>query len=193
MAYGDSVHGDGMYHPSALRLLRVSQANGEGYRVFIIEGIITVLFSGVIFMVLPDYPKSPRSNKWLSPREQEFIEARLGDRAPKTADPAFSKKEILAALRSPIQWSFTFSQMLINLGMYALQWYLPTLTTSFGFTKMPANQLLNIPPAATGIIGVVLGALILRDAGVLKPIQLMYVIPLCRASIANFSGCIMWE
>ncbi|KAJ5492113.1 Major facilitator superfamily domain general substrate transporter [Penicillium expansum] len=141
--------------------------------VFIIEGIITVLFSGVIFLVLPDYPKSPRSSKWLSLREQEFIEARLGERAPKTADPAFSKKEILAALRSPIQWSFTFSQMLINLGMYALQWYLPTLTTSFGFTKLPANQLLNIPPAATGIIGVVLGALVLRQVSFSKPIQLM--------------------
>ncbi|CAI7585348.1 unnamed protein product [Penicillium glandicola] len=141
--------------------------------VFIIEGIITVLFSGVIYAVLPDYPKSPRSNTWLTPREQEFIEARLGENAPKTADPAFSKKEILAALRSPIQWSFTFSQMLINLGMYALQWYLPTLTTSFGFTTLPANQLLNIPPAVTGICGVVLGAFILRQAILPRPIQLM--------------------
>ncbi|KAJ5915143.1 hypothetical protein N7454_011255 [Penicillium verhagenii] len=116
--------------------------------VFIIEGIITVLFSGVVYLVLPDYPKSPRSNKWLSQREQDYLEARLGDLAPKAADPAFSTQEVIATLKSPIQWSFTFSQMLINLGMYALQWYLPTLTTSFGFTSLPKNQLLNIPPAA---------------------------------------------
>ncbi|CAG7976259.1 unnamed protein product [Penicillium salamii] len=146
--------------------------------VFIIEGIITILFSGIIFLALPDYPKSPRSNKWLSPREQNFIEARLGDRAPKTEDAPFSMQEVLEAIRSPIQWLFTFSQMLINLGMYALTWYLPTLTTSFGYTKLPANQLLNIPPAATGIIGVGMGALILPQAVASRPAQLMYVSPI---------------
>lgn len=156
--------------------------------MFIIEGIITTLFSGVIFFVLPDYPKSPRSNKWLDPDEQEYLEARLGDRAPKADDPAFSTQEVIATLKSPIQWSFTFSQMLINLGMYALQWYLPTLTTSFGFTSLPANQLLNIPPAAAGVIGVILGSTILRLAVASRPIQLMCAILLPVCIKANLIG-----
>lgn len=127
-------------------------------RVYLLEGLATILFSAVVFFVLPDYPKSPRSNKWLSKREQEFIEARLSDNAPLTNDPAFSEKEIIAALRSPHMWVFTLSQMLVNTGGYALNWYLPTITTSLGFATLPKNQLLNIPPAASGIVGIVIAA-----------------------------------
>jgi MFS family permease len=52
--------------------------------VYLLEGIATVLLGVVVWFVLPDYPKSPRSAAWLSPREQEYLEARLSENAPRT-------------------------------------------------------------------------------------------------------------
>ncbi|PLB51364.1 putative vitamin H transporter [Aspergillus steynii IBT 23096] len=143
--------------------------------VFLLEGLLTVLFSGIIYLVLPDYPKSPSSNKWLTRREQEFIEARLSSDAPKTNDSAFDRDEIFATLKSPTQWSFTLSQLLVNIASYALMWYLPTITTSLGFTSLPSNQLLNIPPAAIGAIGIIIAAWI-NNAGMIVGFILFFTV-----------------
>ncbi|KAJ9302127.1 hypothetical protein DTO271G3_993 [Paecilomyces variotii] len=129
--------------------------------VYLLEGIATILFSIVIWLVLPDYPKSPRSNKWLTSREQEFIEARLPETAPVTSDPAFKKEEIIEALKTQSMWAFMLSQFLVNLGGYSLSWYLPTITTSLGFAVLPKNQLLNIPPAAASILAIIFSAIIM--------------------------------
>lgn len=68
------------------------------------------------------------------------------------------------------------SQMLVNLGGYALQWYLPTITTSLGFTTLPKNQLLNIPPAAAGVAGVVFSQYFISWAIITRPAYIMYVL-----------------
>jgi hypothetical protein len=74
---------------------------------------------GVIsFFLLPDYPKSPRSNKWLTQREQDYLEARLSENAPLTHEGAFSKKEIIASLSDPRTYSFMVNQLLVNLAGY---------------------------------------------------------------------------
>lgn len=47
---------------------------------------------------------------------------------------------------------------------------MPTITTSLGFAGLPRNQLLNIPPAAATVIGIILAAWFLRRAYVPRPI-----------------------
>lgn len=84
--------------------------------VYILEGIATILFSGCVWYYLPDYPKSPRSKRWFSEREMEFIETRLPENAPLTSDPDFSAKEIKSILSKSLIWSFMLSQTLVNLG-----------------------------------------------------------------------------
>jgi hypothetical protein len=84
--------------------------------VYILEGLATVLFSGVVWAYLPDFPKSKRSNRWFTEREQEFIETRLPESAPMTSDPDFSGKEIKGVLSEWLIWSFMLSQTLVNLG-----------------------------------------------------------------------------
>ena len=93
--------------------------------VYLLEGIATILFAIVVFFVLPDYPKSPRSNSWLTPREQEYLELRLSENAPKTEDAAFNTAEILESLQNPRTYAFMLSQILMNLGGYGLSWQLP--------------------------------------------------------------------
>jgi hypothetical protein len=125
--------------------------------------------------VLPDYPKSPSSDKWLTKREQEFIETRLPENAPLTSDPIFSKKEVIASLKTPTIWSFMLSQMLVNMGGYALTWYLPTITTNLGFASLPRNQLLNIPPAAAAVIALIAADYVISLALIPRPAVIMYV------------------
>lgn len=110
---------------SALLAYGISYMDGVGslsaWRwVYILEGIATVLFSGVVWAYLPDFPKSERSNRWFTEREQEFIETRLPENAPMTSDPDFSSKEIKGVLSEWLIWSFMLSQTLVNLGLVAV-------------------------------------------------------------------------
>lgn len=141
--------------------------------MFLLEGLATVLFSAVIFFVLPDYPKSPRSSKWLTAEEQEYIELRLSTNAPKTADKTFDFQEIVTSLKDPKLLGFTIAQFFINMAGYGLSWQLPTITTSLGFAALPRNQLLNIPPAAVTVLGIIAAGWLLRRAYIVRPLFIM--------------------
>ena len=137
--------------------------------VYLLEGFATVLIGVVVWFVLPDYPKSKRSNKWLSSREQEYLEARLSENAPRTDEHTFSKDEVITSLKDPRTYGFMFSQLLLNLGGYGLNWWLPTITTNLGFAGLPRNQLLNIPPAAAAVISIIIVGLLLDRAYLTRP------------------------
>ncbi|KAI9829510.1 MAG: hypothetical protein M1819_006330 [Sarea resinae] len=154
--------------------------------VYLLEGLMTILFSILVFFVLPDYPKSARSNKWLTPREQEFIEQRLTSNAPLTKDAAFSKDEIIASLLDPRTYAFMLSQTLVNLGGYGLSWYLPTITTDLGFAGLPRNQLLNLPPAVASVLAIILSGWILNRAYVTRPVLIMIIMVGMVVSFALF-------
>ncbi|TVY91632.1 putative transporter [Lachnellula willkommii] len=151
--------------------------------VYLLEGITTILFAIVVFFVLPDYPKSPRSNKWLTPREQEYLELRLSENAPKTEDAAFNTAEILESLRNPRTYAFMLSQILTNLGGYGLSWQLPTVTTSLGFAGLPRNQLLNIPPAAASVLAIIFAGWFQKRAYTTRPAFIMFI---CAGALVFF-------
>ncbi|CAK7202817.1 hypothetical protein SEUCBS139899_005544 [Sporothrix eucalyptigena] len=114
--------------------------------VFLIEGLVTIVFSGVIYVLLPDWPRSERSKSWLTLAEQEYLEASV------SSCPAG----------------------------YGLSWQLPTIITSLGFAKLPANKLLNNPPAVAKIIGQLFVALLLRHASFVRP----YInVAICAATL----------
>ncbi|KAK8168174.1 major facilitator superfamily domain-containing protein [Phyllosticta citrichinensis] len=137
--------------------------------VYLLEGLAAMLFGAVVFLALPDYPKSPRSRRWLTPREQEYLETRLSDNAPKTADPAFRKEEVVACLKDARTYTFMLAQFMTNFAEYGLSWMLPTVTTDLGFAGLPRNQLLNIPPAAGSVPGVVFAGWFLKRAYIPLP------------------------
>ena len=165
------------------------------------EGIITILFSFVVYFVLPDYPKSARSSSWLTPREQEYLEARLSENAPKTEDKAFAKEEIFASLSNPRTYAFMLSQILLNLGGYGLSWQLPTVTTDLGFAGLPRNQLLNIPPAAATVLSIIFAGWFMKRAFITRPAFIMFImagaltffIVLCAVSSkgAIYAACVL--
>ncbi|PGH14306.1 hypothetical protein AJ79_03128 [Helicocarpus griseus UAMH5409] len=144
--------------------------------VYLLEGLFTILFSGIVFLILPDWPKSPRSDSWLSKREQEYLELRLSENAPRTSDAHFSKDEMIASLKDPRTYSFMISQLLVNFGGYALSWELPTITTNLGFAGLPRNQLLNIPPAAASVLSIIFAGWFLKQAYMTRPAFIMFCI-----------------
>ncbi|KAK2044506.1 MFS general substrate transporter [Colletotrichum somersetense] len=141
--------------------------------VYLLEGLATVVFSGVVFCLLPDYPKSLRSSRFLTEREQEIVEARLPENAPLTSDSDFAGGEIWAVLRRPLIWSFVLSQTLINIGGYALTWYLPTIVTNLSFAGLPRNQLLSMSPAFAAIVGLIFSAWFMSRAYIVRPAYIM--------------------
>lgn len=146
----------------------------SGWRwALILEGVATVLFAAIIYLVLPDFPKSPRSGSWLTPREQQFLEARLPPHDPATADPSWNTKEAWVAFTSPTTWAFLFDQTLKNLGNYVLSRYLPTIIAGLGFARLPNSLLLNIPPAAACIGAIFICLLITSRAWAPRPLLCM--------------------
>ncbi|KAL2391737.1 hypothetical protein ABEF93_000420 [Exophiala dermatitidis] len=141
--------------------------------VFLIEGLATSAFGVLIYFLWPDYPKSKRSARWLSEREQNFIEARLSENAPRTAEPAFSWREVLQSLTDPLTWAFTGCQLFVNLGGFGLTWYTPTIITDLGFTKLPKNQLLNIPPSAAAVGGCIFAGWFVKKGYITRPLFVM--------------------
>lgn len=141
-------------------------------------------FAGLVWIVYPDYPRSPRSAKWLTPREQKFIELRLTENAPRTHDLNFSWKEALKTLKDVRMWSFMMAQVCMNTGGFGLTWFLPTIITNLGFTGLPRNQLLVIPPSAAAIIAICVAAYILKRAWIPRPILTLIIVAL---EIATFS------
>jgi hypothetical protein len=147
-------------------------------RVFLIEGVATMAFAGLIWVTYPDYPKSPRTEKWLTPREQEFVELRLTENAPKTQDALFSSAEAIETLKDLRMWSFIMAQVCMNTGGFGLTWFLPTIVTNLGFAGLPRNQLLMIPPAAAGIIALIVAAWLLKRAFLPRPILTLIIVAL---------------
>lgn len=142
-----------------------------------------MLFAGIVYWRLPDYPKSPRSSSWLTPREQEYLEVRLTGNAPKTHDSAFSKSEIIDSLKNPRTYAFCLSQVFMNLGGYGLQWQLPTVTTDLGFAGLPRNQLLNIAPAGATVLSIIFMGWFLGRAYLTRPQVAMII---CAGALAFF-------
>lgn len=162
---------------------------------------MTILWGIAVFFVLPDYPKSPRSSTWLTPREQEYLELRLAENAPRTSDPAFSKREVIACLKDPRTYTFMISQFMTNFAGYGLSWQLPTITTDLGFASLPRNQLLNIPPAACSVIGIIVAGWLLKRAYTPRPalvlclgtLTLLFFILLATLSskIGTYIACVL--
>ncbi|KAJ3529929.1 hypothetical protein NM208_g9548 [Fusarium decemcellulare] len=150
--------------------------------VYIIEGVLTILFAGIIFIVMPDFPKSPRSSSWLTEREREYIEVRLPLNTPTTGDKNFDRTEVWHAFSSPVVWSFLLCQTFMNLSLYGFNWYLPTIITNFGFVGLPANQLLNIPPVIAGCLGIIFSAWFVGRGFFWRPLYVLILVGLSLVS-----------
>ncbi|CAG8204537.1 unnamed protein product [Penicillium olsonii] len=99
--------------------------------LFLTEGIATVLFSVVIWFLLPDFPETA---KWLTEKEKRFIQARLPSNAPRANEKNFKFREIIDALKDIRLWLFTLIWATFTVGTDGVTFYQSTVIADLGYT-----------------------------------------------------------
>ncbi|NIH84684.1 MFS transporter [Amycolatopsis granulosa] len=130
-----------------------------GWRsLFLVEGVLTIVVSILIFAFLPDRPGKAR---WLDDREKAAIEATLAAEADEhRARGALTG--LRQALTSGRVWLMAVTWFAIAFGLYPLQFFLPTMirsiTHSIGKSGDVSSVLLSAIPYAVAVLALLLWA-----------------------------------
>jgi hypothetical protein len=87
----------------------------------------------------------PPQAKWLTEKEQAFVQARLPGNAPQASEMNFRWQEIVQALGDVRLWLFTLIWALFTIGTSGVRFYQPTVIADLGYTDIASAQLLNLP------------------------------------------------
>lgn len=119
----------------------------------------------------------PEQAKWLTPRERAFLQARLPENAPRSAEAHFNKSEIVAALKDIRLWLFTLIFATKTVGSSGLNFYLPTIVADLKLTSIAKSQLLTIPASVVPLFMIALSSWLVNNRHVPSPlIALIYSI-----------------
>lgn len=96
-------------HSACLGVECESRAAKLKDRLFIIEGVATVVFSIGAFFVLPDYPTT---TKWLTAEEKELAVTRLMSRGEEAeeGDDMTHREALWAAVKDVKIWTFMLGE-----------------------------------------------------------------------------------
>ncbi|KAL2785083.1 major facilitator superfamily domain-containing protein [Aspergillus keveii] len=126
--------------------------------IFLIEGIATMIASGLLLLVLPTSPQRPRPlflNGLIrfSEREQYILTARQGLENRPTADNKARSGIPLAVVRKTVlnyrRWPHFISTACVFATWSPLTTYTPSIIMSLGFTRVQANALSAIGASLT--------------------------------------------
>ncbi|GAA5941691.1 uncharacterized protein JCM15063_002643 [Sporobolomyces koalae] len=131
--------------------------------LFILEGLITVVLGIGMLFLLPNFPTT---SKWLTPLEQEYIVAHLHRDAPKLTSKNFDWPECRRMLLDPTFYSFTLFWMCWSVSAWGVTTMQTFLILDLGITSSAGTQLMQIPPAATGIAFCIISAYLIRKRNV---------------------------
>ena len=113
--------------------------------MFLVEGLPTIVFAVVIFLLLPD---SPDTAKFLNTEEKEVAKARAILQSGKEGTArlgGFAWEEALAACRSPQTWIQPLMYFSCNVSFASLPVFLPAIIAAMGYSSIDA-QGLTAPP-----------------------------------------------
>jgi len=115
--------------------------------LFLVEGIPAVLMGVVVLFVLPNRPQHAR---WLSEREQAWIQSRLDAEAALAGQQRhLGVKEVFSNGRV---WIFCLLYLLMNIGGYGYEMWLPSIIKAFSGLSDAAVGFINaIPYFAAGV------------------------------------------
>ncbi|EFR05258.1 high-affinity nicotinic acid transporter [Nannizzia gypsea CBS 118893] len=131
-------------------------ANLAGWRwIFILEGLLPVAFSIVIWFILPD---SPERAKFLTKEERKFIVNRLSletgsGQGRVTNNDKITPRHVIAAFK---EWKIYCAILMFwanTIGVYGFTATVPTVISDLGYTAAQA-QLLTIPIYVAATIGI---------------------------------------
>lgn len=134
--------------------------NGLGGRpgwawIFILEGIVTVLFGVGSFWAVHDFPDEAT---FLTEQDRARVIRRLKEDKQSSAEhEEFKMKYVWLALKDYKMWLGMVIYMGCDMPLYAFSLFLPTIIKELGYTTTKA-QLLTVPPyAAAAILTISIG------------------------------------
>lgn len=123
---------------------------------FIIEGLFTIVVAVAAYFFIHNYPATA---KFLSPKEKEFIQARLEADSDATQTEAFAWPEVRKAFTDIKVYLYALGFHTMSLPLYTLSLFLPSIIKDLGYTAAQA-QLLTVPPYAFAFMSTVVIAVL---------------------------------
>jgi D-galactonate transporter len=152
--------------------------------MFLIQGLPTMLLGGLAFWLLCDNAESAR---WLSPEQRARVAADIAfdDRNR----PVQGNTSVLAVLTMPFVWVLGFIYFCIQSGVYAINFWLPSIIKSLGFSDaLVIGWISAVPYLAAGVFMLLVG----RSADLRNERRWHLVVPMLMGAIglviaANFA------
>jgi len=123
--------------------------------IFILEGIVTVLFGAASVWFVHDFPDLAT---FLSEQDRARVIRRLKmDQQSSAEHEEFKMKYVWLAVKDYKMWLGMIIYMGCDMPLYAFSLFLPSIISELGYTNVKA-QLLSVPPyAAAAILTVSIG------------------------------------
>lgn len=158
-----------------------------GWRdLLLFEGIFSfVLIVPWVLMVEED----PEKAKWISPRERDYIVARLSAEARKlAASPAVHNDSFLQVMRNVSMWKLIILNFFYQTAIYAFVIWLPTVIKNLTQTNIGEVGLLSMLPYIGTMIGMYLFGRVSDRSGKRK---LYVVLPLLGLAISLLGSVLL--
>ncbi|MEE1866022.1 MULTISPECIES: MFS transporter [Pseudomonas] len=121
--------------------------------MFLIQGLPTVLLGFLAIFLLSD---GYATAKWLNPAERQLIKSDLD--ADAASKPVTTSDSLLSVFSNPIIWTFGFVYFCIQSGVYAINFWLPSIIKSLGFSDaLLIGWLSAIPYLLAGVFMLLVG------------------------------------
>lgn len=115
--------------------------------LFILEGVLTILFGIAAIWVLPD---RPHNTKWLTPRERDVAEYRMMRDGNRTRGKVYWRV-VFRQLQDWRLWVNIFIYMGQVLSTYTISTFTPIIVATMGYDNVKA-QLMVAPPFAVAFV-----------------------------------------
>ncbi|MES2868579.1 MAG: MFS transporter [Pseudomonadota bacterium] len=143
--------------------------------MFLLQGLPTVLLGALAIFLLND---SFANAKWLSAHERAVLEA--DHRLDAANKPATTSDSLLAVFKNPAIWAFGLIYFCIQSGVYAINFWLPSIIKSLGFSD---NLVIGWISAIPYLLAAVFMLLVGRSADLRKERRWHLVVPMLMGAL----------
>ncbi|KQB52156.1 MFS transporter permease [Pseudomonas endophytica] len=143
--------------------------------MFLLQGIPTVLLGALAIFLLND---SFAKAKWLSAHERDVLEA--DHRLDSANRPSTASDSLLAVFKNPAIWAFGLIYFCIQSGVYAINFWLPSIIKNLGFNDaLVIGWISAIPYLLAAVFMLLVG----RSADLRKERRWHLVVPMLMGAI----------
>ncbi|MEI7611623.1 MAG: MFS transporter [Betaproteobacteria bacterium] len=103
--------------------------------MFLLQGLPTVVLGVIVYFILND---GISTAKWLSDEEKSLLQNALDEDEKKRREAAVTSETFASVLRNKTVWMLGLVYFCIQMGVYAINFWLPTIVKSLGFQSTVA-------------------------------------------------------